>query len=152
VVVQVHQGAEGADRTHVKPGTEIFLGEDRCDPIKFGHTVVDAGADLVVGHGPHVMRGMEFYQGRLIAYSMGNFAGYKALGYSGVTGVGGVLHVTLSRDGTWKSGRLVSTYMVAPGAPRLDPKNQAISLVGGLSRADFPSTGAKIAADGTIGP
>jgi hypothetical protein len=150
VVVQVHQGAEGSDKTHVKPGTEFFLGENRCDPIKFGHTVVDAGADLVVGHGPHVMRAMEFYQGRLIAYSLGNFAGYRALGYNGIVGVGGVLKVTVGADGTWKSGSLTSTYMAAPGVPRLDPKKQAISLVSGLCKSDFPTTGAKIAADGTI--
>ena len=35
VVVQVHMGAEGSDKTHVKPGTEIFFGENRGDPIKF---------------------------------------------------------------------------------------------------------------------
>jgi hypothetical protein len=81
---------------------------------------------------------------------MGNFAGYKALGYNGVVGIGGVLHVTLGGDGSFKGGKLVSTYMAAPGVPRLDPKNQAISLVGGLCKADFPSTGAKIATDGTI--
>jgi hypothetical protein len=150
VVVQVHQGAEGADKTHVRPGAEFFLGENRCDPINFAHTVVDAGADLVVGHGPHVMRGMEFYKGRLVAYSLGNFAGYRALGYDGVVGVGGVLRVTLAADGAWKSGALVPTYLVAPGLPRPDPKKQAISLVGGLSRADFPTTGAKIAQDGAI--
>jgi hypothetical protein len=150
VVVQVHQGAEGADKTHVKPGTEFFLGENRCDPIKFGHTAVDAGADLVVGHGPHVLRAMEFYRGRLIAYSLGNFAGYRALNYAGVVGVGGVLRVTLTASGAWTGGSLVPTYLAAPGVPRLDPSKQAISMVGGLSRTDFPTTGARLAADGTI--
>jgi hypothetical protein len=97
-----------------------------------------------------VMRAMEFYQGRLIAYSLGNFAGYRALSYNGIVGVGGVLKVTVAADGTWKSGSLTPTYMVAPGVPRPDPKKQAISLVSGLCKADFPTTGAKIAADGTI--
>ncbi|MER7002301.1 CapA family protein [Dactylosporangium sp. NPDC000555] len=152
VVVQVHQGAEGADKTHVKPGTEMFLGENRCDPIAFGHRVVDAGADLVVGHGPHVMRAMEFYKGRLIAYSLGNFAGYKALSYNGTVGIGGVLKVQLLGDGTWKSGSLTATYMVAPGLPRPDPKKQAIPFVSNLTKQDFPTTGAKIAEDGTITP
>jgi hypothetical protein len=150
VVVQVHQGAEGSDKTHVKPGTEMFLGENRCDPIAFGHRVVDAGADLVIGHGPHVMRGMEFYKGRLIAYSLGNFAGYKALSYNGTVGIGGVLKVTLLGDGTWKGGTLTPTYMVAPGLPKPDPKKQAIPFVSNLTKQDFPSTGAKIAEDGTI--
>ncbi|MFC4997245.1 CapA family protein [Dactylosporangium cerinum] len=150
VVVQVHQGAEGSDKTHTKPGTEFFLGENRCDTIAFAHKVIDAGADLVVGHGPHVMRAMEFYKGRLIAYSLGNFAGYRALSYNGVVGIGGVLKVTLGGDGSYKSGSLTATYMVAPGLPQPDPKKQAIPFVSNLTKQDFPTTGAKIAADGTI--
>jgi hypothetical protein len=150
VVVQVHQGAEGGDKTHVKPGPEFYLGENRCDPIAFGHTVIDAGADLVVGHGPHVVRAMEFYKGRLIAYSLGNLAGYKALSYNGIVGVGAILKVTIAGDGTWKGGSVTGTAMAAPGLPRLDPKKQAISLIGSLTKTDFPSTGAKIAADGAI--
>ena len=76
VVVNMHGGAEGSDKTHVTHGTEWFLGENRGDPCRFSHAVIDAGADLVVGHSPHVLRGMEWYKGRLIAYSIGNFAGY----------------------------------------------------------------------------
>jgi poly-gamma-glutamate capsule biosynthesis protein CapA/YwtB (metallophosphatase superfamily) len=150
VVVQVHMGAEGADRTRTRPGTEMFLGENRCDPIKFSHTVVDAGADLVVGHGPHVVRGMEFYKGRLIAYSLGNFAGYRALSYNGVVGVTAVIRVSLKRDGSWENGTLIPTYMVAPGLPRPDPKKQAINMISSLTKQDFPQTGSKIAADGAI--
>ena len=78
MVVQVHMGAEGSAGHAVRPGNEIFFGENRGDPIEFAHAVIDAGADLVVGHGPHVMRAMEFYKGRLIAYSLGNFAGGRA--------------------------------------------------------------------------
>jgi hypothetical protein len=150
VVVQVHMGAEGADKTRVRPGTETFLGENRCDPIGFSHAVIDAGADLVVGHGPHVVRGMEFYKGRLIAYSLGNFAGYRALGYTGVVGITAVIRVTLNRDGSWGGGTLIPTYMVAPGLPRPDPKKQAVTLISNLTKQDFPQTGPKIAADGAI--
>lgn len=150
VVVQVHMGAEGADKTRVRPGTENFLGENRCDPIAFSHAVVDAGADLVVGHGPHVVRGMEFYKGRLIAYSLGNFAGYRAFEYDGVVGVTAVIRVTLNRDGSWGGGTLIPTYMVAPGLPRPDPKKQAIAMITNLTKQDFPQTGPKIAADGVI--
>jgi hypothetical protein len=152
VVVQMHVGAEGSDKTHVKPGTEMFLGENRGDSIKFSHAVVDAGADLVIGHGPHVMRGMEFYQGRLIAYSLGNFAGYRALSYNGVLGVGGILKVSLHRDGSWAGGNLVPTKMLAPGAPSLDSAKQAWSLVRSLCAADLPKTGVQLGGDGTIGP
>jgi poly-gamma-glutamate capsule biosynthesis protein CapA/YwtB (metallophosphatase superfamily) len=152
VVVQAHVGAEGADKTHVRPGTEYFLGENRGDSIAFGHAVVDAGADIVIMHGPHVMRGMEFYKGHLIAYSLGNFAGYHALSTGGVLGISGVLRVTLDAEGHFVAGKLVATQMVSPGVPRMDPNHRAWSHVRSLSRGDFPSTGAKIGADGTITP
>ena len=77
VVVTMHAGAEGRDQQHVTRRTERFLGENRGDVVRFSRAV-DAGADLVVGHGPHVLRGMEWHKKRLIAYSLGNFAGYKA--------------------------------------------------------------------------
>jgi hypothetical protein len=152
VVIQVHMGGEGADHTHVRPGTEIFFGENRGDPIAFSHAVVDAGADIVIGHSPHVLRAMEFYKGKLIAYSLGNFAGYHALGTGGVVGISGILRVILRRDGSYVSGTLVPAVMIAPGVPRPDPRKQAIGLVSGLSRADFPTTGARIGADGAVTP
>ena len=83
VVVTMHAGAEGSDHQHVDPGTEYFLGENRGDSVAFTHAMVRAGADLVVGSGPHVLRGMEWYRGRLIAYSLGNFVGYHTLATSG---------------------------------------------------------------------
>ena len=98
VVVTMHAGGEGSDHQHVKRGTEWFLGENRGNSIAFTHAVVDAGADLVVGSGPHVLRGMEWYRGRLIAYSLGNFVGYHTLATDGVTGVTGILQVTLGKD------------------------------------------------------
>jgi hypothetical protein len=153
VVVQVHMGAEGSDRTHVDPGTEMFLGENRGDPIRFAHAVIDAGADLVVGHGPHVLRGMEFYKGRLIAYSLGNFAGGGGtLSNSGRLGISGVLKVSLKPDGSWVGGQFISTYLNSAGKPTMDGDRRGAALVRGLSRADFPSSGARLAADGRITP
>ncbi|MCO8274512.1 CapA family protein [Actinoplanes sp. TRM 88003] len=152
VVVQVHMGAEGSDEQHVKPGTETFFGENRGDPMKFSRAVIDAGADLVVGHGPHVLRGMEFYKGKLIAYSLGNFAGGgRTLSRTGVLKYGGVLHVTLGRDGSYVGGKLLSTYMNSNGLPTRDESNeQGRKLVAQLSKADFPDTGPSFGADGSI--
>ncbi|MEV0805651.1 CapA family protein [Micromonospora sp. NPDC050200] len=151
VVVQVHMGAEGADKTKVKPGTELFYGENRGDPVKFSHAMIDAGADLIVGHGPHVLRGMEFYQGRLIAYSLGNFAGGgRSLNPSGRLGWGGVLKVSLKPDGSFAGGSFTSTRMDSVGKPGMDSADQGLGLVNQLSRADFPRTGARFDADGTI--
>ncbi|TDC80718.1 CapA family protein [Micromonospora sp. KC606] len=151
VVVQVHMGAEGADKTRVRPGTEIFYGENRGDPVKFSHAVIEAGADLVVGHGPHVLRGMEFHQGRLIAYSLGNFAGGgRSLNPSGRLGWGGVLKVSLRPDGSFADGSFTSTRMNSVGKPTMDTGRQGLGLVRQLSRSDFPSTGAGFDPDGTI--
>lgn len=152
VVVQMHVGAEGADRAHVRKGPESFLGEQRGDPIRFAHAVVDAGADLVVGHSPHVLRGMEFYRGRLIAYSLGNFAGYRTLSTVGPLGVGGVLRVTLRKDGTWAEGALVGTRLVDGGLPGRDPQRQALTLVRRLSAADFGRTAVRVGATGALTP
>jgi hypothetical protein len=148
VIVMAHAGAEGSDATRVRPGTEYFLGENRGDAEAFAHAAVDAGADLVVMSGPHVMRGMEFRKRRLIAYSLGNFAGYKVFGLGGTLSTSGVLQVTLAGDGRFLSGRLRPTQLVGPGTPA--PGGNAVSLVGQLSREDLGATAARIGADGTI--
>ena len=154
VVVQVHMGAEGAAMQHVKPGSEIFHGENRGDPIKFSHTVIDAGADLVVGHSPHVLRGMEFYRGKLIAYSLGNFAGGgKALSSQGVLKYGGILRVTLRADGSYAGGEFRSTYLSSIGLPTRDKANEkGRQLVAQLSKEDLGDTAATIGDDGSISP
>jgi hypothetical protein len=151
VVVQVHMGAEGSEKTRVRPGTEMYLGENRGDPVRFSHGVIDAGADLVVGHGPHVLRGMEFYRGRLIAYSLGNFAGGAGtLNNSGRLGWGGVLKVSLRPDGGFVSGRFLSTYLNAAGKPTPDGRSRGMKLISELCKQDFPRTGARLDAEGVI--
>jgi poly-gamma-glutamate capsule biosynthesis protein CapA/YwtB (metallophosphatase superfamily) len=47
--------------------------------VEFAHAVIDAGADIVVGHGPHLLRGMELYKGKPIFYSLGNFIGQNEM-------------------------------------------------------------------------
>ncbi len=152
VVVNMHAGGEGADKTHVRAGTETFLGENRGDPMRFARAVVDAGADLVVGHSPHVMRAMEWYNGRLIAYSLGNFAGYRVLTSTGVQGIGGILKVTLRPDGSWVRGSLVPTRMVNRGLPAIDPQRRALTLVRDLSTQDLGPTACRITPAGELQP
>jgi hypothetical protein len=151
VVIQMQGGAEGSDKAHVRPGTEEFFGENRGDLMKFTRAVIDSGADVVFGHGPHIMRGMEFYKGRLIAYSLGNFCGFGVLSSSGYLGVGGVLKVTLRKDGTWVGGQLIATEMVRGGMVAVDAQKRALSFVNALSRDDFGASAAKISTrDGKI--
>jgi len=149
VIVTMHNGAEGSDAQHLTFAPETFYGENRGDPVRFSRSMVDAGADLVVGHGPHVMRAMEVYQGRLIAYSMGNFVGYRAFNLAGPSGESGVLSVHLAVDGRLVGGRLTSVALVGDGVPT--PGGTSVARVRDLTKQDLGSTGARLAADGTIG-
>ena len=140
VVVLMHAGAEGADRTHVPVGREEAYGEDRGDSRSFAHLAVDAGADLVLGSGPHVLRGMELYKGRLIAYSLGNLAGWHNFGIHGTLALSGLVKVDLAPDGRLRRGRLVSLELRGAGIPHVDRRRAAERLVRRLSRSDFGQT------------
>ena len=152
VVATMHGGAEGSDRTHVRPGPESYLGEDRGDVVAFARAAVEAGADLVVGHGPHVVRGLEWYRGRLIAYSLGNASGHGTLSTSGVLGVAGLLDVTLRADGTFRRGRLVPLRLVGDGRPTVDRTREAVRLAAELSGADFGTRAAVPSESGALVP
>ncbi len=123
---------------HVPRGDETYLGEDRGDLRRFARTAIDAGADLVVGSGPHVVRGMEFYKGHLIAYSAGNFVGYGGVfGLAGPTAVSYVLHVTLRSDGRFRSARMIPTLLTGRASRSTIRSGQAIALVRSLTRGRF---------------
>lgn len=150
VIVTMHAGAEGSDRQHVRRGTELYLGENRGNVVAFSHAVVDAGADLVVGHGPHVLRGMEWWKGKLIAYSLGNFGGYKVFSLGGPLSVSGILRVTLRGDGTYESGTLVATRLSSSGIPVLDAAEEAHGSVRALSKQDFGARAVRVSRAGEL--
>lgn len=150
VVCAIHAGAEGTAALHLTGGDETYLGEDRGDPEAFAHMAVDAGADLILGSGPHVLRGMELYHGRLVAYSLGNFAGYHNFSLEGVLGESAVLRITLAADGRFKTGRIVSARLVGAGQPVPDSSGAAAQLVAELSRSDLGGRGVRVGPDGTL--
>ncbi len=150
VVVAIHAGAEGANATHVPHGTEYYLGENRGNSRGFAHAVIRAGADLVVGSGPHVIRGVERYHNRLIAYSTGNFAGYHNFGLGGVLSLSAIFRATLRPSGSVEKARWISVYLYGPGLPELDHGKASLHLVSSLSREDFGRHGARFASDGRI--
>jgi poly-gamma-glutamate capsule biosynthesis protein CapA/YwtB (metallophosphatase superfamily) len=137
-----HLGGEGDAYRHVKPGEEYFLGQDRGNSIAFTHAVIDAGADLVMGSGPHVVRGMQWYHGHLIAYSLGNFSGYDTIGLDEYTSISGILHVTLTASGAFVRGSITPLQLISPGIPQRDPARTAITFVNELSQEDFGGNGA----------
>ncbi len=152
VVVSFHGGAEGATRTHVPEGAEMFLDENRGDLRTFTHAAIDEGAALVLGHGPHVVRGLEVYRGRLIAYSLGNFATWGAMNLQGPTGLSLILEVKLAPDGTFVEGRIHPARQDFPGGPRLDPGGAVIAEARRLSQEDFGAAAPIVGDDGAICP
>jgi poly-gamma-glutamate capsule biosynthesis protein CapA/YwtB (metallophosphatase superfamily) len=138
VVVIIHAGAEGAGALHTPVGTEYYLGENRGNARAFAHAVVRAGASIVLGSGPHVIRGIERYRGRMIAYSLGNFVGYHTLAGGGVLSESAILRVTLGPGGHVLAARWIPITLVG-GLPRRDPSDASARLVAQLSRQDFPS-------------
>jgi poly-gamma-glutamate capsule biosynthesis protein CapA/YwtB (metallophosphatase superfamily) len=151
VVAVLHAGAEGADHQHVPHGTEYYLGENRGNERLLAHALVTAGADLVVASGPHVLRGLQLFRHRLIAYSLGNFAtAGGALDTEGVLGESAILLVTLRADGRIAAGKLLPVQMV-DGEPRLvHGSSDVIPRVNSLSREDFGAGAVLVAGNGRL--
>ena len=152
VIVSFHGGAEGNDVTHLPFAEEEHYGEPRGDVVHFARMMVDSGADLVFGHGPHVVRAMERYRDRLIAYSLGNFATYYGISVDGLNGIAPILVATLDGEGRFLEGRLHSTVQIRPDGPRTDPSQQAGRLIRDLSLADFGDPGLRFLDDGRLLP
>jgi poly-gamma-glutamate capsule biosynthesis protein CapA/YwtB (metallophosphatase superfamily) len=148
VVVYMHVGAEGSGADHVTGQEEIFLGEDRGNPGAFAHMAIRAGASLVIASGPHVLRGMQFYRRHLIAYSLGNFAGYGNFATEGDLGLSAILRVRLSATGRFERARLDPVEFAGKGQPV--PGGGTVAFVAGLSRDDFGATAARIGPSGVI--
>jgi poly-gamma-glutamate capsule biosynthesis protein CapA/YwtB (metallophosphatase superfamily) len=147
VIVSVHAGAEGSEALRVGEGEEIFLGEHRGDVVSFARRAVDLGADLVLAHGPHVLRGMECYRGRLIAYSLGNFVGYGALSAKRAAGVSAILEVRLAKDRRTLGFDVVPIRFDDEHLPNVDERGIARYLIEDLS-ARAPLNGSVSLVDG----
>lgn len=150
VIVSCHIGAEGKTASRVTRTTEMFLNEDRGNPYAFAHAAVDAGADAVFCHGPHIPRAVEVYKGRFIAYSLGNFWTYGSFNLTGESGYAPIADIRVARDGTLLSARIVSAKQSKPGGPMFDPTNAAARQIAMLTTRDFAETGTTVSADGIL--
>jgi poly-gamma-glutamate capsule biosynthesis protein CapA/YwtB (metallophosphatase superfamily) len=150
VIVSFHGGAEGNGAEVLPFAREIFVGEDRGNVVEFAHAMIDAGADLVIGSGPHVVRAMELYHDRLIAYSLGNFATYYGISVDGIRGIAPILQVHLDDAGRFVSGRVAATTQIRPAGPTPDPVNAVIVLLRALNMTAFPDGALDIGEDGTL--
>ena len=139
LLVTFHGGAEGSKALHVPEAAESLGREPRGDLREWARAVIDAGADAVIGHGPHVLRGIEFYRGKPIAYSLGNFLTYRGFNLAGPLGVTGVLQLEAGPDLAWRRLRFVPMVQLpgqgpATGHDRRRDRAAANALAGRLRR------------------
>jgi poly-gamma-glutamate capsule biosynthesis protein CapA/YwtB (metallophosphatase superfamily) len=153
VLVSFHGGSEGIRAEHVSDEMEFLGSEKRGHLIQFAHAVIDAGADLVLGHGPHLLRGMEIYRGRLVAYSLGNFCTYGGFNLTGPLGKAVILSVDLDgNDFSFQGGNLSAVVQEGRGGPKPDPTGEGIATVTRLSREDFRFSAPAFGENGALLP
>lgn len=150
VIVSFHGGAEGAKNQNVPRKTETYYGENRGNVYEFAHAVIDAGADIVFGHGPHVTRALDLYKNRFISYSLGNFCTYGRFNVRGAAGIAPVIKVTTDEYGGFVHAQVTPIYQAKTHGPKVDPEKRAIKKLQELTAQDFPDSGLKILDDGLV--
>jgi hypothetical protein len=150
VIVSFHGGAEGPQHQHVPRKHEIFYGEDRGDVYEFAHALIDEGADIVFGHGPHVTRAIDVYKNRFVAYSMGNFCTYGGINVSGINGWSPIIKVYTNSTGDFLKAHITSTYQTPRSSVKIDSQKQVLKRIQQLTREDFPECGVEIDDSGWV--
>lgn len=150
VIVYFHGGAEGADFQNVPKAHEIFHGEDRGDVYNFAHTMIDNGADVVFGSGPHVTRALEVYKERFISYSLGNFCTYGHFNLAGPNGIAPIVKITVNTEGKFLSGRIIPICQPWPGGVKIDSNRLVIKKIRELNSMDFPDNVVTVSENGQI--
>ena len=151
VIATFHGGAEGKNFRRQYNMKEEFFGEDRGNLMAFSKVAIDAGADMIIGHGPHVLRGIQLYKNKLICYSLGNFITYGNMKISGYNGLGAIMDITLDENnGNFIKGKIIPTKQKPHGIAFRDRSNRSIQVIKELMELDFPNTPLIIKNDGTI--
>jgi poly-gamma-glutamate capsule biosynthesis protein CapA/YwtB (metallophosphatase superfamily) len=150
VIVSFHGGAEGPQHQHVPRKHEIFYGEDRGNVYEFSHALIDEGADIIFGHGPHVTRAIEVYKNRFIAYSMGNFCTYGGINVSGINGWSPIIKVFTNPTGDFLKAHITSTYQTPRSSVKIDSQKQVLKRIQQLTREDFPECSVEIDDSGWV--
>ena len=150
MVVSFHGGAEGRKYSHLPDGPETCYGEDRGSLRELAHFCIDAGADVIYGHGPHVVRAVEVYKNRFIAYSLGNFCTPYGMNLTGISGYAPVVTVRIRSDGSFVNGKIHSFIQLRGKGPRRNTVHRVAREIKTLTLADIPHTPLHIADDGTI--
>lgn len=150
IIVSFHGGAEGRSQSHLPEGAESFLGEDRGSLREFAHFCIDNGADVIYGHGPHVVRAIEVYKGRFIAYSLGNFCTPYGMSLIGISAYAPVVEISIDIQGRFLSGKIHSFLQQKGIGPRKDPNQCVAHEMMSLTETDVPHSEATIDNNGNI--
>lgn len=129
VLVSFHSGATGAAALLHPDAEEQQRGENRGNAVAFARAAIDSGADVVVGHGPHVLRAIECYRGKPIFYSLGNFVGVGGLSIRGPAAVTAIAGVQLDAEGQLLGIEFLSVIFDARKIPNPDQRDFAAHLV-----------------------
>lgn len=141
VIVMFHGGGEGASYQHIPFKNEFYAGENRGNVVEFAHVCIDAGADLILGSGPHVARAVELYNNKFIAYSLGNFATYGKITLTGPNGNAPILKIKTDTKGNFISCRVISVIQSkgSKKGPEIDTNYKAYNYIKYLTYTDFPN-------------
>lgn len=150
VIVSFHGGAEGKDFQNVTRMPELFHGENRGDVYKFAHTLIDNGADVIFGHGPHVTRAIEVYKERFICYSLGNFCTYGRFNLAGPNSLAPIVRLNVDTEGKFLQGKIIPAYQPWPGGVKYDNNGLVIRKIRELVETDFPESLIDISVNGNI--
>ena len=150
IVVSFHGGAEGSAHNRLPYGRETFCGENRGSIRELAHFCIDEGADVVYGHGPHVLRAVEVYKGHFIAYSLGNFCTPYGINLRGISGYAPVVTIRVLADGTFVDGQIHSFIQQRGAGPLPDAQNLVAKEMKRLTELDVPKTPITISATGAI--
>ncbi|MEO5909434.1 MAG: CapA family protein [Pelobium sp.] len=138
VIVSFHGGGEGARFEHVTRKTEIFYNENRGNVYDFAHGMIDAGADVILGHGPHVTRAVEVYKNKFIAYSLGNFCTYGMFNLNGLSGIAPLLQLKINSKGDFLYCDVISVKQDKVNRLNIDEDFAAFKKIKVLTDLDFP--------------
>jgi len=154
VVVTFHGGTEGRGARNVRDEMEMFYNSRRGNLVRFSRAMIDAGADLIIGHGPHIPRSMEIYKDRLIAYSLGNFVTYVVFRSTPPNNYSQVLNVELDSEGRFVTGQVIPMIQYETGQykgiPKYDPEGRTIKYMQEVMKEDFPGNPIRLGDDGVI--
>lgn len=125
VIVSMHSGTE-------------YINKPNDSQVNFARAAIDAGADLVIGHHPHVVQTMEKYKGRYIFYSLGNFVFDQM--WSQKTREGLAIKFYFDKSGVSKISFL-PVFMENLAQPRVANWSQAVEI---LQRLNFPLTNQRV--------